>query len=143
MPLFKIAPLSICKQFCCTNHPTHQQIIFLSLRSSCFFPSKKSKVLVKTTKERKYCFNFNSLNQVSFLHSSSKKDDTSLSANTNSNIIKDNCQSEFLDIDFNNVEDAYNSKTVPELFRALFVFHLCNISWLVANGLQVSKYIYI
>lgn len=137
MHLFKPAPIR--KHICVKIKQKHIQTVMLPSRA-CFLASKKSNNFNKDT-------NICNLNShlhllTCSLYSSSKTSDTRLSTNNKVNYnAKNGIQSDFSEIDFNNVEDAYNSKTTSELFRALFVFHLCNFNWLVSHGLQVSIFV--
>lgn len=62
----------------------------------------------------------------------------SVTAGGTSNIEHDNSTGEHpmpvLDLSFNSAKEAYRSKTTPELLRALFVFNMCSIPFLVNNN---------
>lgn len=62
----------------------------------------------------------------------------SVTAGGTSNIEHDNSTREHpvpvLDLSFNSAKEAYRSKTTPELLRALFVFNMCSIPFLVNNN---------
>lgn len=62
----------------------------------------------------------------------------SVTAGGTSNIEHDNSTGDHpvpvLDLSFNSAKEAYRSKTTPELLRALFVFNMCSIPFLVNNN---------
>lgn len=48
-------------------------------------------------------------------------------------------QTDELDLAFNSPIDAFKSKKTSELVRALFVYQICSIEWLVNNQDMVSR----
>ena len=73
-----------------------------------------------------------------YLHSSTKDKDSTVTAKSGSGPLSRKSSVEAWDVDFNNVEDAYKIKSTSELLRALSVFYLCNIQFLVTNGVKVG-----
>ncbi|XP_013420786.1 proline dehydrogenase 1, mitochondrial [Lingula anatina] len=47
---------------------------------------------------------------------------------------------EKLDLTFENATEAYKSKKTSEVLRALFVFNLCSVRWLVEHNKEVMKW---
>ncbi|XP_052073864.1 proline dehydrogenase 1, mitochondrial-like isoform X2 [Mytilus californianus] len=45
-----------------------------------------------------------------------------------------------LDLTFGNAEEAFRSKKTSELVRALFVFNLCSVEFLVKNNIEILKW---
>lgn len=68
----------------------------------------------------------------------------SVTAGGSSNIEHDNSTGEHpvpvLDLSFNSAKEAYRSKTTPEILRALFVFNMCSIPFLVNNNKIILKW---
>lgn len=48
-----------------------------------------------------------------------------------------------LDLTFGNAEEAFRSKKTSELVRALFVFNLCSVEFLVKNNTEVRTLNYL